>query len=624
MRGTRSAPRSPSRAEGAIGALHAPMLGRSAELERLRALAAAAGSRPPRARRRAARGGEDPAAGRVRGLGGDAAVLRARVRPDGEPLRARRAAAWRPRSPEPTATRARLELSRPARRGGAVVVPAPPLGDRRATVPPSGTPASTRGSTALDALAPAGRALAGRGRALGRAATCSPFSTRRPAGRGTAGSWSRPRGRSCSGLPPRGATARAVDLAPLPAAEHRELVGALLGGALPEELVGRSRSAPTATPLFIEELLRTWASVGTLVRAGDAWRLRASGRGGAAAAPCRRSTPPSSTTCRRTLASSARRARWPAVASRSRRSSALGVEDADGESRRRSSVARSSPGPIRTRCSARLRVPPRAAPRRRLRILARAERADLHVRLARWLEGLGGALAEVIGAPLRGGGRECAPPRAGGCARRHARRGRGGRGALVRGRRWEGSRARRAPDRSRAAHAGARRFGDAAGIDAARRRRLLGEVLAEGGDMDEARAELEQARELAAPPPGDEDGRSEYAAATAALGRVANQQVRFAEAEQLAEDALAFLGEREDARRRSSCSCAAWATEWAPTRSRSPRATPSARSSSRSVPVTPTSSWMRACSAPRSSWIPPGRSRTSRRCGRSGASGAAG
>ena len=48
---------------------------------------------------------------------------------------------------------------------------------------------------------------------------------------------------------------------------------ALLGSALPDQLVAAVVERSDGTPLFIEELLRTWASVGTLVLADGAWHL---------------------------------------------------------------------------------------------------------------------------------------------------------------------------------------------------------------------------------------------------------------------------------------------------------------------------------------------------------------
>ena len=54
-------------------------------------------------------------------------------------------------------------------------------------------------------------------------------------------------------------------------------MSALVGDALPPELVDRIVERSDGNPLFIEELLRTWVSVGTLVRDGSGadagWRL---------------------------------------------------------------------------------------------------------------------------------------------------------------------------------------------------------------------------------------------------------------------------------------------------------------------------------------------------------------
>ena len=64
-----------------------------------------------------------------------------------------------------------------------------------------------------------------------------------------------------------------MDLAALPTADAAALVRALVGDALPEELDSAVVDRSDGTPLFIEELLRTWVGVGTLVREEDAWRL---------------------------------------------------------------------------------------------------------------------------------------------------------------------------------------------------------------------------------------------------------------------------------------------------------------------------------------------------------------
>jgi class 3 adenylate cyclase/tetratricopeptide (TPR) repeat protein len=65
-----------------------------------------------------------------------------------------------------------------------------------------------------------------------------------------------------------------LDLPLLPPAETAELVRALVGDALPPELVDRIADRSGGNALFVEELLRTWTSVGVLARDdGDGWRL---------------------------------------------------------------------------------------------------------------------------------------------------------------------------------------------------------------------------------------------------------------------------------------------------------------------------------------------------------------
>ena len=60
-----------------------------------------------------------------------------------------------------------------------------------------------------------------------------------------------------------------LDLAPLPPADAASLIEALVGTEMPATLVEAIVERSDGTPLFIEELLRTWASVGTLVPEGD-------------------------------------------------------------------------------------------------------------------------------------------------------------------------------------------------------------------------------------------------------------------------------------------------------------------------------------------------------------------
>ncbi|MFN8619852.1 MAG: adenylate/guanylate cyclase domain-containing protein [Chloroflexota bacterium] len=64
-----------------------------------------------------------------------------------------------------------------------------------------------------------------------------------------------------------------LDLAPLAGDAPTVLVRALIGDALPDRLVAAIVERADGSPLFIEELLRSWASLGVLVRDGDAWCL---------------------------------------------------------------------------------------------------------------------------------------------------------------------------------------------------------------------------------------------------------------------------------------------------------------------------------------------------------------
>ena len=73
-------------------------------------------------------------------------------------------------------------------------------------------------------------------------------------------------------------------LATLPEADAAALVHALVGDALPEPLVEHIAQRSDGNCLFIEELLRTWVSVGTLVPARPTARTLAAGS-------CRRRDP---------------------------------------------------------------------------------------------------------------------------------------------------------------------------------------------------------------------------------------------------------------------------------------------------------------------------------------------
>jgi len=339
--------------------------------------------------------------------------------------------------------------------------------------------------------------------------------------------------------------AQLLDLEPLSPASTAELAETLVGGALPAALVERIAAAADGNALFVEELLRSWIGSGVLVAGDGGWHLRDD--------PAEIAIPSTVQTIYAAQLDDlpagprqvVRRAsvpgrRFPAAALEH-----LGIDGADeglALLERRALVAGPDPDPVFGSIYAYRHALLRDAG---YASLARAERADLHVRLARWLEGLGDSLAEVIGRHWAAAV-ESAPRLAAELAPGITRE-----QAAAAAARWFEAGAQRAHDL--AAHETAAallerslELGAQAGLDAARRRRLLGDVVAEGGDMDEARVQLEQARELAEPLIAEAGGRLEYAAATAALGRVANQQVRFAEAKALADDALALLGERED------------------------------------------------------------------------------
>jgi class 3 adenylate cyclase/tetratricopeptide (TPR) repeat protein len=66
---------------------------------------------------------------------------------------------------------------------------------------------------------------------------------------------------------------RVLHLEPIQAADARGLVSALVGGALPDELVEAVADRSGGNALFIEELLRMWASAGVLAHDGGRWVL---------------------------------------------------------------------------------------------------------------------------------------------------------------------------------------------------------------------------------------------------------------------------------------------------------------------------------------------------------------
>lgn len=357
-----------------------------------------------------------------------------------------------------------------------------------------------------------------------------------------------------------------LDLAVLPRATAAELIEALVGEALPSGLVDRVAEASDGNPLFVEELLRSWVSVGLLARSGDgdggaAWRLTADAPDVPVAptvqaiyaaqlddlpASARRLTRQGSVAGRRVprdFLGSIGRDRdesgdiGPAIASLVQR--ALFDGPADDPPLGASYAYR----------HALLRDAGYAS-------LARSERAALHVRFARWVEGLladqAGVAAEWIGEHLEAAVAETpalADEVAPGLDRTTAT-------ALA------------ADWLERAAEAAARRAARDRAVDlwrrslaltpsdaplaAARRERRLGETIADGGRFDEAAERLESALEryrvclAAEAPAGRTAARTGLAGTADALARIHLEQVRFEACWTLAEAVLDEIGPADD------------------------------------------------------------------------------
>jgi class 3 adenylate cyclase len=338
------------------------------------------------------------------------------------------------------------------------------------------------------------------------------------------------------------AGARQLPLEPLPMTDTARLVQALIGEVLPADLMQAVTERADGNPLFVEELLRTWISTGTLVRQQTGgWRLDR--------APDQVELP---ATVRVIYAAQlddlppdARRlARHASVAGRRFPAAALPALDVpDGAAAAAVLLRRgllTGPHPDLTAGDgyafrhALLRDAGYAS-------LARADRARLHVRLARWLEATPGA-AEPIGRHYAAAA-EAAPALGGDIA--------DGIGvAQVRTlagdwleRAAEVASGSAAPDTARDLLSRALEVDpDAPGQVRARRLLALGEITAHTTDMTagadllaQACAEYESAH--------DDEG---YAAATAALATVRYEQLAFDDGAALAAAALRRIGERDD------------------------------------------------------------------------------
>ncbi len=196
------------------------------------------------------------------------------------------------------------------------------------------------------------------------------------------------------------ADATQLDLRTLPAAAASDLVRALVGDALPDELVVRIAQRSDGNPLFIEELLRTWISVGTLVEVAGDWSLA----GSADDVPLPQTVQAIYAAQLDDLPPSARNvARRASVAGRRFAVEALEpLEIAGGEEgvellARRALVTGPSPDAIFGASYAFRHALLRDAG---YASLARAERARLHVLLAAWLEGAAGEERAQVAEPI--------------------------------------------------------------------------------------------------------------------------------------------------------------------------------------------------------------------------------
>jgi class 3 adenylate cyclase len=333
-----------------------------------------------------------------------------------------------------------------------------------------------------------------------------------------------------------------LELQPMATADASSLVGSLVGDALPAELVEQLVERSGGNALFIEELLRMWASAGVLTLAADGWELTTH----AGDVPLPPTVQAIYAGQLDDLPDDARSAvRRAAVAGRRFPIAALPVLDvatpdaAVDALMRRGLVA----GPKRDPLLGESYVYRHALLRDAgYASLARAERARLHVRLADWLASLdSGALAEVIARHYAAAldsapqlmreleGRTVEDVR--NAAAAWFERATGGAIAVAA---WE-----------TAAILAARSL-ELTGDDAharARRLQALGEATASAVGVDQALPHLHEAlsgfRGLGA--------REEIGAAGWVIGQLLRAQTLFERAERLADELLAELGEPDDA-----------------------------------------------------------------------------
>jgi class 3 adenylate cyclase len=348
-----------------------------------------------------------------------------------------------------------------------------------------------------------------------------------------------------------------LDLGTLERSDAGRLIASLVGDCLPPALVDQIVDRSDGNCLFIEELLRTWVGVGTLVRDGEGWRLTTPAEDVALPASVHAiyasqldDLPPAARTAARRGSVAGRR--FPRAALES-----LGVPDVDGALDslvRRALVSGPLPdddtGPGFAYRHALLRDAGYAS-------LARSERADLHVRLARWLEGAAGERLDVVAGTIGdhyATALDVAPALA-----TEVAPGLGRDSCRQLAASWL-ERAGGAAQRTAANAAAAAAFRRAAEltasddhIDRARRMIELGRSLATIGGVEEARDAFEAGLDAARRARGSEgsDGRfgewrRVFSQGAEALAALRYEQLRFVEAWHLSESALAEIGGQAD------------------------------------------------------------------------------
>ena len=355
-----------------------------------------------------------------------------------------------------------------------------------------------------------------------------------------------------------GSALELLELGPLAGADARALLEALVGPALPAELVETIVLRSDGNPLFVEELLRVWVSLGLLVGEESGWTLRA--------APAELALPQTVQQIYAAqlddLPAEARLlVRRGAVAGRVVPRAGLAAleapfsDDALAVVGRRAMLTETTPDPIVGRSLSYRHVLLRDAG---YASLARAERARLHVHLAEWYEeAAGGRSADV--AEQIASHYDAAVANS---SRLSSRMTDELDSAAVRRRAtaWferaaDGALADAAHELARAHLAAALRHARAADDDPLLRARLLlrlGDVTAYTADMDEGLAMLAEATELYRTA-HEESGRTSSAArtgfgtATAAQARAFIQQLQFERAGRLATEALELVGAPDDA-----------------------------------------------------------------------------